>query len=154
MDEPDRGHGPGYKAFRDNYGALVDGIQSPAELADKLFSREMITAEILDNVGDNATKRLAANRELLAAVRRKLTLEPDSFHVFVAVIKEESVYEVIAQKLTKTYEEYSAQKMSEGERRGSVTHGSRARGEPLGALHGVCAKGCRGDDKPEQSTEI
>ena len=147
MDEP------GYKAFRDNYDALVDGIQSPAKLADKLFSRELITAEILDNVGDNTTKRLAANRELLAAVRRKLTLEPDIFDVFVAVIKAESVYEAIAQKLTESYEEYSAQKTSEGERRGSVTPGSRARGESTRALHGVCAKGCHRHDKPEQSTQ-
>ena len=128
---------PGYRAFQDNYDTLVNGIQSPADLAGKLFSKRMITAEILDNVGNFTIKKRDQTRELLEAARSKLISEPASFHVFVAVLKEEPAYQVIAQKLTDSYEEYNAQKTPERKRR--VSYGAswwlhearrRAKGEP------------------------
>ena len=119
----------GYRAFQDNYDTLVDGIQSPAALAGKLFSKEMITAEILDNVGNVGIKKVTRTSELLAAVRSKLMSEPASFHVFVQVIKEEPAYQDIARKMSDSYEKYNAQNMPEREHRTSVTHGSRAKGE-------------------------
>ena len=131
-----RADGPGYRAFRDNYVNLVIGIQSPEDLADRLFSKRIITDGIRDKVGNVMFDKRTKTRELLAAVESKLISEPASFHKFVAVIKEDQVYQDIAQKLTESYEKYSAQKTSEGERRASVTHGhgSRARGESTRAL--------------------
>ena len=143
---------PGYRAFQHNYDILVVGIQSPEDLADRLFSKRIITDGIRDKVGNRTLDKRTKTRELLAAVESKLKTEPASFHEFVKAIKEDQAYQDIAQKLTESYEKYSAQKTSERERRGSDTR-SRARGEPLGALHGVCAKGCHRHDKPEQSTQ-
>ena len=120
---------PGYRAFQDNYGTLVNGIQSPAELAARLFSKRMITPGIRSKVGNNAIDKLTRTGELLAAVESKIMSEPASFRLFVEVIKEEPAYQVIAQKLTDSFEEYNAQKTSERERRASVAHGSRAKGE-------------------------
>ena len=145
---------PGYRAFQDNYDILAIGIQSPEDLADRLFSKRIITDGIRDKVGNRTLDKRTKTRELLAAVESKLKTEPASFREFVKAIKEDQAYQDIAQKLTESSEKYSAQKTSERERRGSDTHGSRARGEPLGAPHGVCAKGCRRYDKPEQSTEV
>ena len=121
---------PGYRAFRDNYDILVCGIQSPAELADRLFSKRMITTEIREKVASHMHKR-DRTRELLAAVERKLISEPASFNVFVAVINEEPAYEVIAKKLTDSYEEHNAQETSENERR--VTHGGRVASHEAGS---------------------
>ena len=118
---------PGYKAFRDNYDTLVDGIQSPEDLADRLFSKQLITDGIRDKVGNLMFGRRTRTRELLAAVESKLKSEPASFHVFVQVIKEEPAYQVIAQEMSDSYENYNA---SERERRASVANGSRAKGEP------------------------
>ena len=127
---------PGYRAVRDDYDTLVEGIQSPAKLADRLFSKYLITDEIRDKVGNLMFDRRTRNRELLAAVESKLKSEPASFHVFVAVINEEQAYQGMVQKLTNSYEKHNAQKMPseralvrDGSRVASHSESSRAKGE-------------------------
>ena len=106
---------PESEAFLEHRDDLIAGIQDPAELAGKLYSRKIISAGIRAKVENEMIDRLSRCRVLIAAVECKLASNPNSFHKFVAVLKEEPTFEVIAKRLSKSYKRYK------GIRKGELT---------------------------------
>ncbi len=82
------------KAFREHYDKLVDSIQEPdlPGLGNRFFSRQIISRETLELVGNVTTSRVVRASKLILAVMTHLELHPDKFETALEVFREELVY--------------------------------------------------------------
>ena len=82
------------KAFREHYDKLVDSIQEPdlPGLGARFFSRQIISRETVEMVGNVATSRAVRASKLILAVMTHLELHPDKFETALEVFREELVY--------------------------------------------------------------
>ena len=104
---------PEFKAYLEHRDDLITGIDDPADLAGKLFSRKIISAGIRAKVENEMVDKPSRCRELLAAVDGKLASDPRGFHTFVAVLNKESTLEVIVTRMRKSYKRYKSIKKGE-----------------------------------------
>ncbi len=82
------------KAFREHYDKLVDSIQEPdlPGLGARFFSRQIISRETVEMVGNVTTSRAVRASKLILAVMTHLELHPDKFETALEVFREELVY--------------------------------------------------------------
>lgn len=82
------------KAFQVHYAKLVDSIQEPdlPALGARFFSRQIISRDSLEMVGNVTTSRAVRASKLILAVTTHLELHPDKFETALEVFKEEPVY--------------------------------------------------------------
>ena len=90
------------KAFLEHYDKLVDSIQEPdlPGLGARFFSRQMISREIVEMVGNVTTSRAVRASKLILAVMTHLELHPDKFETALEVFREELVYAEFSTILT------------------------------------------------------
>ena len=117
---------PGYKVFQEHYDTLAVGIQDPAELAGKLFSKKLITTGILSKVMNQMVDKRSRCRELIAAIGSKIASDPDSFHSFISVLEDEPTLHSIALSMRKSLETYEGlqENTSESNEIHNVKHGT------------------------------
>ena len=80
---------------------LVGTVQDPAGLAGSLYSRDIITRSVRDEIqqrGDLITKR--KNEVLINAVEAQVTTDPSMFQVFMEVLKEEPSLSTIVERMS------------------------------------------------------
>ncbi len=97
----------GAKAFRDHYDKLVKSIQEPdlSVLGAKFFSRQIISLETMEMVGNVATSRTIRGSKLMLAVMAHLDVHPDKFEAALDVFREELVYTELADLIEQSYGE-------------------------------------------------
>lgn len=98
----------GAKAFREHYDKLVKSIQEPdlPVLGAKFFSRQIISQETMEMVGNVATSRTVRGSKLILAVMAHLEVHPDKFEVALDVFREELVYTELADLIKQSYGEH------------------------------------------------
>ncbi|KAL5506229.1 hypothetical protein EMCRGX_G007828 [Ephydatia muelleri] len=88
-------------SMKKHYSDLVGTIQDPADLAGSLYSRDIITRSVRDEIqqrGDLITKR--KNEVLINAVEAQVTTDPSLFQVFMEVLKEEPSLSTIVERMS------------------------------------------------------
>ena len=82
------------KAFREHYDKLVDSLQEPdlPVLEARFFSRQIISRETMEVVGNVTTSRAVKASKLMLAVMAGLDIHPDKFENALDVFKEVNVY--------------------------------------------------------------
>ncbi len=82
------------KAFREHYDKLVKSIQEAdlPVLGAQFFSRQIISTETMEMVGNVSTSRALRVSKLMLAVMAHLDVHPDKFESALDVFREELVY--------------------------------------------------------------
>ncbi len=82
------------KAFREHYDKLVKSIQEAdlPVLGARFFSRQIISTETMEMVGNVSTSRALRVSKLMLAVMAHLDVHPDKFESALDVFREELVY--------------------------------------------------------------
>ncbi len=93
------------KAFREHYDKLVKSIQEPdlPALGAYFFSRQIISTETMEMVGNVSTSRAVRVSKLMLAVMAHLDVHPDKFESALDVFREELVYAEIATLIASSY---------------------------------------------------
>ena len=77
-------------AIQRHYNNLQGGIQSPSELASKLYSRSIITQDVRDRAGQMTTFTTDdRNAILLNAVERAIYSDPRYFWQFMDILNDD-----------------------------------------------------------------
>ena len=86
------------KAFREHYDKLVKSIQEAdlPVLGARFFSRQIISTETMEMVGNVSTSRALRVSKLMLAVMAHLDVHPDKFESALDVFREELVYAEVA----------------------------------------------------------
>ena len=86
--------------IRQNYCKLVEVISEPAKLAAKLYSAELITAEMRDSAVNESHPSCGRTMRLVSAVEGQIKAFPDeNFRKFLKILCEESCYQQLAKSI-------------------------------------------------------
>ena len=91
--------------LKKHYRDLVGTIQDPARIAGSLYSRNVISQHVRDEVqqrGDLTNER--KNEVLVNAVETQVTTDPSVYQVFMEVLGEEPYLSALVRKMTETCE--------------------------------------------------
>ncbi len=82
------------KAFREHYDKLVKSIQEAdlPVLGAQFFSRQIVSRQTMEMVGNVSTSRVLRVSKLILAVMDHLDVHPDKFESALDVFREELVY--------------------------------------------------------------
>ena len=96
------------RAFREHYDKLVDSIQEAdlPVLGARLFSRQIISRETMEMVGNVTTSRVVRASKLMLAVMAGLDVYPDKFESVLTVLREEDVYSEISGLILDSFRKY------------------------------------------------
>ena len=91
---------PEARAFQEHYSTLVSAIQDPDTLADELFSRRILSREVLMGLQTPGLSNLMKNRKILQCVLDRIVfVDSSSFWVFTDVLKCEAYAEPLSNML-------------------------------------------------------
>ena len=95
------------RAFREHYDKLVDSIQEAdlPVLGARFFSRQIISRETMEMVGNVTTSRVVRASKLMLAVMAGLGIHPDKFESVLTVFREEQVYSKFYRLIMDSYGE-------------------------------------------------
>ena len=86
--------------IRKNYCKLVEVISEPAKLAAKLYSAELITAEMRDSAMNESHPACGRIIKLVSAVEGQIKAFPEeNFRKFVNILCEENCYQQLARSI-------------------------------------------------------
>ena len=95
------------RAFREHYDKLMDSIQEPdlPVLGARFFSRQIISKETMEMVGNTGTSRAVRASKLMLAVMAGLDIHPEKFESTLNVFREEHVdiYAQLSSMIKETY---------------------------------------------------
>lgn len=94
-------------AFRQLCGDLIYAIGDPDVLSWKLYSNDLISANTRDEIVAKQTKQQKSS-VLLAAVERKIKVDPSVFHGLVGLLREQDdpVLRREGERLQETYRKF------------------------------------------------
>ena len=104
------------EAFRKCSADLIRGIQDPELLAWELYSDEVISESVMDEVGMVGLSSVQRKMRLLNAVRVQIATDPTKFPNLLKVLRRQPQLKDVAEKLKTAYE--SQLKVDETELRG------------------------------------
>ena len=92
------------RSFHEHYDKLVDSIQEPdlPVLGARFFSRQIISKETMEVVGNVTTSRAVRTSKLMLAVMAGLEAGPDRFESALDVFQEEQLYADLSSLLRET----------------------------------------------------
>ena len=96
------------RAFREHYDKLVDSIQEAdlPVLGARFFSRQIISRETMEMVGNVTTSRVVRASKLMLAVMAGLDIHPDKFESVLAVLRED-VYSEFSGLIMDSFRKYT-----------------------------------------------
>lgn len=89
--------------FKKHYSDLQCGIQSPSELAGKLFSKSIITQNVREAAQLTTSTVHEKNTALLDGVERAISSDPQCFHQFVDILGGDPTTKPLYTLLMNTY---------------------------------------------------
>ena len=91
---------PEARAFQEHYSTLVSAIQDPDTLADQLFSKRILSREVLVGLQTPGVSNLMKNRKILQCVLDRIVfVDSSSFWVLTDVLKHEAYTEPLSNLL-------------------------------------------------------
>ena len=91
------------EAFRKHSADLIRAIQDPEVLAWELYSDQVISDSVVDDVSVAALSPVQKKTRLLAAVRDQITVDPAKIVKFIQALRKQPIMEEVARKLEETY---------------------------------------------------
>jgi len=99
---------PEARAFQEHYATLVNAIQDPDALARQLFSKGILSREVLVGLQPSCLSNTDKNAKILLCVYDHLVLiDPSKLHVFTDVLRQEAYAVHLSDKLEASYCEFS-----------------------------------------------
>ena len=92
------------EAFRKCSADLIRGIQEPELLAWELYSDDVVSATVMDEVGVVALSDVQRKTRLLNAVRAQITVHPAKFQNLLLALRRQPLLKDVAEKLKTAYE--------------------------------------------------
>ena len=93
------------EAFRKHSADLIRAIQDPEVLAWELYSDQVISYSVVDDVSVAALSPVQKKTRLLAAVRDQIAVDPAKIVKFIQALRKQPTMEEVARKLEETYRE-------------------------------------------------
>ena len=91
---------PEARAFQEHYSTLVNAIQDPDTLADELFSKKILSREVLVGLQTPGLSNQMKNRKILQCVLDRIVfVDSSSFWDFTDVLKCEAYAEPLSNML-------------------------------------------------------
>ena len=94
------------EAFRKCSADLIRGIQDPELLAWELYSDEVISEVVVDEMSVVGLSTVQKKTRLLSAVRNQIATDPAKFQNLLLVIRNQPQLKVVAEKLKITYDSH------------------------------------------------
>ena len=91
------------RVFKEHYGLLQVGFQSPDVLAGNLYAKGIIDEEVRDGAQSPFITPMKKSQILLNAVEKAIKMEPQHFYVFLSVLAMERTTEPLYKRLLDTY---------------------------------------------------
>ena len=85
----ERQESPEHHIFRRYYGRVYHAIKDPRSLADKLFSKGIISSEVKEQMAIMRVSVLKKKIALLDAVELQIQTNSQTLHVFLSVLEED-----------------------------------------------------------------
>ena len=98
---------PEAKAFREHYATLAKAIQDPDTLANELFSKEILSQEVLEELQTCSLSTSRKNGKILQCVYKHLCTYPSKLQVLTDVLGQEAYSVHLSEKLIASYGEFS-----------------------------------------------
>ena len=92
------------EAFRKCSADLIRGIQEPELLAWELYSADVVSATVMDEVGVVTLSDVQRKTRLLNAVRAQIAVHPAKFQNLLLALRRQPLLKDVAEKLKKAYE--------------------------------------------------
>ena len=100
---------PEARAFREHYSTLVKAIQDPDTIADELFSKRILSREVLMELQSCNLSTAKKNGKMLQCVYDHLVfIDPSKLQVFTDILRQEAYAVHLSDKLEASYREFSA----------------------------------------------
>ena len=96
------------KAFRKCSANLIRGIEDPELLAWELYSDEVISESVVDEVSTVGLSSVQRKTRLLSAVRDTIADDPDKFQNLLIVLRNQPSLKGVADKLKATFDSHCA----------------------------------------------
>ena len=91
------------EAFRKCSADLIRGIQDPELLAWELYSDDIVSETVVDEVSVVGLSGVQRKTRLLSAVRSQITVDPNKFQKLILVLRNQPSLKGVAEKLKTTY---------------------------------------------------
>ena len=99
-----------YRAFRNCFSVLADGITDPGRLAIQLYSKDLIGPDIRTEAQKQAIAEQVKIEMVLSAVEKQIGISPATkFRVFLDVLQNEPSLQHLAKRLENTQRELSGE---------------------------------------------
>ena len=99
---------PEARAFREHYATMVKAIQDPDTIANELFSKGILSREVLMELRPCNLSTAKKNGMILQCVYDHLVfIDPSKLHVFTDVLRQEAYAVHLSDKLEASYREFS-----------------------------------------------
>ena len=99
---------PEARAFREHYATLVKAIQDPDTVANELFSKRILSREVLMELRPCNLSTTKKNGMMLQCVYDHLVcIDPSKLHVFTDVLRQEAYAVHLSDTLEASYREFS-----------------------------------------------
>ena len=96
------------KAFRKCSADLIRGIQDPELLAWELYSDEVVSEVIVDEISVVGLSAVQRKTRLLSAVRDQIAVDPTKFQNLLLVLRNQPQLKGVAEKLKATFDSHCA----------------------------------------------
>ena len=98
---------PEARAFQEHFATLVNAIQDPDALACQLFSKGILSRQVLEELQPCGLSNTKKNEKILLSVYNHLVfIDPSKFHVFADVLRQEAYAVELSDKLEASYCEF------------------------------------------------
>jgi len=99
---------PEARAFQEHYATLVNAIQHPDALARQLFSKGILSREVLVGLQPSCLSNTDKNAKILLCVYDHLVfIDPSKLWVFIEILRQEKYAVELSDKLEASYGEFS-----------------------------------------------
>ena len=94
---------PAYKTFRKHSADLLTVIQDPEVLAWELYAQNIISSSVRDAANNTMHGRCKRTSDLLAAVDSRISVDPETFDVFLSVLAKQPSMSDLCERMKNVY---------------------------------------------------
>ena len=98
---------PELRVFKLHFSHLVEAISHPEQLADELYSQDMISKGVHDEVVKRTAQSAYGQSKLICAVEDQIMVNPSILHRFLSVLRRDSSLVYLADAMSDHYRKCS-----------------------------------------------
>ena len=94
---------PAYETFRKHSADLLTVIQDPEVLAWELYAQNIISSSVRDAANNTMHRKCKRTSDLLAAVDSRISVDPETFDVFLSVLAKQPSMSDLCERTKNVY---------------------------------------------------